>query len=62
MLAATAVLVVAGLAASVVPGLRERSEQSAARFVDRGTYVAHLLQQRSGEQLPPVATAIPGPP
>ena len=61
MLTATAVLVVAGLAASVVPGLQERSEQSAARFVDRGTYVAHVLQQRSVERLPHVATPIPRP-
>ena len=59
MLAATATLVAAGLVASVVPGLHDRSEQSAARFVDRGAYVAHVLRQRPVEPLPRVPIAIP---
>jgi multicomponent Na+:H+ antiporter subunit D len=46
----TAAVVVLGSIVSVVPGLPSRSEYSAARFVDRAAYAAHVLD---GAALPP---------
>jgi multicomponent Na+:H+ antiporter subunit D len=61
MLVVIASLVVVGLAASVIPGLQERSEQSAARFVDRKAYVEHVLAGRAVDPLPSVPAAVPPP-
>jgi len=46
MVGVTAVLVAAGLALSVVPGLQDASEHAAERFVDRQAYVAHVLESK----------------
>ena len=43
MTAVTAVMVVAGLVASVVPGLVQRTENGAQRFADRAAYTARVL-------------------
>jgi multicomponent Na+:H+ antiporter subunit D len=43
MAAVTAVVIVAGLAVSVVPGLAQRAETGAHRFVDRAAYTARVL-------------------
>jgi multicomponent Na+:H+ antiporter subunit D len=43
LVAVTAAVVVLGSVVSVVPGLPSRSQYSAARFVDRTAYVAHVL-------------------
>jgi multicomponent Na+:H+ antiporter subunit D len=52
MVAVTAVAIVLGLVASVVPGLQQRVELGAERFVDRGAYAAHVLHGVR-EPLPP---------
>jgi multicomponent Na+:H+ antiporter subunit D len=44
MLVVTAALIAIGLALSVVPGLQQRSEAGATRFVDRAAYAAHVLR------------------
>jgi multicomponent Na+:H+ antiporter subunit D len=43
MVAATAVMLVLGLVVSVVPGLEQRTNAAALRFVDRPAYTAHVL-------------------
>jgi len=59
MLGTTTVLVVVGLAMSVVPGLQGSSEHAAARFIDRQTYVAHVLHHVPVPPLPAVPLTIP---
>jgi hypothetical protein len=46
MVTVTALLVVAGLAMSLVPGLQGRSEAGAERFRDREAYVERVLHGR----------------
>jgi multicomponent Na+:H+ antiporter subunit D len=55
MWAVTAVMIVLGLLASVVPGLEPRSERGAQRFVDRAAYadrVLHGVALHTGPRLP----------
>lgn len=49
MFAVAAVCIVIGLGLSAVPGLQQRTEAGAERFVDRGAYVASVLH---GERKP----------
>jgi multicomponent Na+:H+ antiporter subunit D len=43
MLAATAIAILIGLLLSVTPGLQQRTEHAADRFLDRSAYAAHVL-------------------
>jgi multicomponent Na+:H+ antiporter subunit D len=47
LLAVTAAAVIAGLAVSLVPGLQQRTEAGAERFVDRSAYVERVLHGTS---------------
>ena len=58
MVAATAALVVAGLVASVVPGLQGASEHSAERFMDRRAYVSHVLESQPMKPFPRVPLVV----
>jgi multicomponent Na+:H+ antiporter subunit D len=58
MVLVTAVLVAAGLLASIVPGLQRQSEHAAERFVDRHAYVAHVLEGERAAPLPPVPAVV----
>jgi multicomponent Na+:H+ antiporter subunit D len=57
----TALLVIVGLALSIVPGLQGRTEQDAARFVDRRAYVAHVLDGRPQTPSPAVPATLRAP-
>jgi multicomponent Na+:H+ antiporter subunit D len=59
MMGVTTALVAVGLVLSVVPGLHDSSEHAAARFVDRQTYVAHVLHKVPVPPLPAVSVAVP---
>jgi multicomponent Na+:H+ antiporter subunit D len=48
----TALLVALGLAVSVVPGLEQRAEHAAGRFLDRATYAQHVLAAKPQQPLP----------
>ena len=52
MIAVTAVMLALGVAASVVPGLEQRTEAGAARFVDRAAYAARILHDVPGHTRP----------
>jgi multicomponent Na+:H+ antiporter subunit D len=52
LLAVTAVMLVVGLAISVVPGLAQRAEYGADRFRDRGAYAERVLH---GQPMPTTA-------
>jgi multicomponent Na+:H+ antiporter subunit D len=55
MIAVTAVMLVLGLAASIVPGLEARTEAGAQRFADRAAYAARVLHdvpERTPAHLP----------
>jgi multicomponent Na+:H+ antiporter subunit D len=52
LVAVAAVAIVLGLGVSVVPGLQQRSEHAAERFVDRSGYVASVLHGEKAEGPP----------
>jgi multicomponent Na+:H+ antiporter subunit D len=52
MVAVATVAIVAGVAASLVPGLEQRSENAAGRFRDRQAYVQHVLHGRPSAASP----------
>jgi multicomponent Na+:H+ antiporter subunit D len=52
------VAIVLGLAASVVPGLQQRTEQDAGRFRDRAAYTQLVLHGRPMKQTPQAPFAI----
>jgi multicomponent Na+:H+ antiporter subunit D len=58
MLLTIAALVAAGLVASVVPGLQDGTEHAAAHFMDRPTYVAHVLDGKPVEALPDIPLVV----
>ena len=58
MLLTIATLVLAGLVASVVPGLQDGSEHAAAHFMDRHAYVAHVLEGKPVDVLPEVPVVV----
>jgi len=58
MVVTVAALVTAGLVASVVPGLQDGTEHSAAHFMDRHAYVSHVLDGRPVDVLPDVPAVV----
>jgi multicomponent Na+:H+ antiporter subunit D len=52
LVSAAAVAIALGLVASVVPGLQQRTEHGAERFVDRSGYVASVLHGRPAQGPP----------
>jgi multicomponent Na+:H+ antiporter subunit D len=58
MVAVAGVAIVLGLAASVVPGLQQRTEQDAGRFRDRAAYTQLVLHGRPMKQTPQAPFAI----
>jgi multicomponent Na+:H+ antiporter subunit D len=59
MIAVTAVMIVLGLAVSVVPGLEGRIEHGAERFRDGTAYAAQVLHGHRAPGTPHVAASIP---
>jgi multicomponent Na+:H+ antiporter subunit D len=61
LLAVAGVTIALGLASSIVPGLEQRTDLAAKRFVDRAAYTAHVLREvpAHAPARPPFALAVP---